>query len=113
MRTNSLKAEFRGRESPVISDANDLSWPNCWRIDSTIAWKLLFLLDFAHRDQHDEERQQQRHHVAERDDPFGNAGAGSSSMAMGVIAALSPVLRSFGGTNVLSFCSMTRGFSPD
>ena len=33
---------------------------------------LLFFFDLAERDQHDEERQQQRHHVAERDDPLGN-----------------------------------------
>ena len=37
---------------------------------------LFVLLHLAHRHQHDEERQQQRHHVAERDDPFRDARCG-------------------------------------
>ena len=48
------------------------------RIDHRLEAFLFF--DFAHRDQHDEKRQQQRHHVAERDDPFG--------YATGIVASL-------------------------
>ncbi len=47
------------------------------RIDERLV--AIFLFDLTHRYQHDKEREQQRHHVAERDNPFRMPIAGASS----------------------------------
>ena len=79
------------------------------------------LFDFAHRNQHDEKGKQQRHHVAKGDYPFRDAAtiifffdchAGLPLWLLAYAASLS-LSRIFGGRNVLSYCSTSRGITPD